>query len=119
MNFVDPCGGAFVTQRGEGAGPGGIGADESGDVFCAVVPVDAAMLAQELPTMGGERGVLWDAWGCAVFKEIEGALNAGRCHAGEPIMQAATRVFGRDGGALGEQDIAGIEPLIHIHDGDA
>jgi len=108
-----------VLKKGEGAGPWIHGADMAGDFLARAVPPDFAILAPELFCVGGKGVVLRDARGGAGLEEGERLGKGGGGGGGQAIVEAASGLVAMDRDPADEEDVAGIEPLIHEHDGDA
>jgi hypothetical protein len=96
-----------------------VGAEGAGDGLAVERPVDATVGAGEFADVSGAGVVLRGARGGAGGEEFEGGLQGAGGEGGEAVVQAAAGVERGDGGGDGEQDVAGIEPFIHVHDGDA
>ena len=102
-----------------GAGPGRQGPDPAVELHRRLPPIEPLLLAGELGGIGGALGRLRnrrEAPGRQTFQRLddqlgpEGARRSCRLAAGLPWADL-------DGSA--QQDRAGIQPLVHLHDGDA
>ena len=102
-----------------GSGPGGHRADACGEGLGGLLPIEEAVGFFEFRRVGGEGVVLRDARGVSLFQKVEGLDQTGRGEGGEAVVELAGGFVGADGKRLGEQDVAGVEALVHIHHGDA
>ena len=69
--------------------------------------------------IGGECGILMARMRNASMEEIEGFQQSCRRKKREPIMKIPGCLLRSDRSRYLQQDIAGIESFIHLHDGDA
>ena len=84
-----------------------------------LIPTDEAVFAGEFFCIGGEGVLLRGARGFVVLDELDGLGESGRGGGGEAVVEGAAGLMTAEVKAEGEQDIAGIEALVHVHDGDA
>ena len=109
----------LVGEVRGGPGPGRHRADPRGKSLGGLAPIEKAVGFFELRRVGGEGAVLRNARGVSLLQKIEGFEQAGRGEVGEAVVELTGGFVGADGELLGEEDVAGVEALVHIHHGDA
>ena len=101
------------------AGPGCEGTHETLELGGGLLPVEFAVGAGEFAHVGDEGVVLLFARRIAGGDEVERGLERAGGQQSELVMQTAAGVVGGDGQRVLEEHVAGVEALIHEHDGDA
>ena len=108
-----------VGQECEDAGPGVVSADASLDDFGWQRPVNEPVVLLHLLCVGGVCVVLRLALQAAGEHEAEGFGHGDGAEDGEAVHEGGGGVIGADGFLGGEEDVAVVHALGHLHDGDA
>jgi len=102
-----------------GSGPGRHRADSRGKRLGGLVPIKQAVGFFEFRRVGGKGVVLPNARGVSGFEQIESFEQTRSGERGEAVVELTGGFVGADGELLGEQDVAGVKTLVHIHHRDA
>ena len=108
-----------AVQRGEGAGEGVEGAHGPFDLDGRAGPVDRGLGLADLGGVGDALGRLGRGLELAGGQGLEGFDDELGAHPGQAVVEAAGGVVGLDGFDALEEHRAGVEPGVHLHDGDA
>ena len=63
--------------------------------------------------------ILWNRFYASGCKAFQGFYKKFGTAYRQAVMQRGGRIFRKDGFFLAEQDVSGVNPLVHQHGGDA